>query len=94
MVALGGVEADVAGAELPGDPDGVVLLGPALIGLALVLFHLVSIPVSNASLNPARSTATALFGGGTALASLWLYWVAPIVGGVIGGIVAKWLQEK
>lgn len=67
---------------------------PIAIGLALVLFHLVSIPVSNASLNPARSTATALFGGGTALASLWLYWVAPIVGGVIGGIVAKWLQEK
>lgn len=67
---------------------------PIAIGLALVLFHLVAIPVSNASLNPARSTATALFGGGTALASLWLYWVAPIVGGVIGGIVAKWLQEK
>ena len=67
---------------------------PIAIGLALVLFHLVAIPVSNASLNPARSTATALFGGGTALASLWLYWVAPIVGGVIGGFIGKWLQEK
>lgn len=75
----------------PGQPAG---FAPLAIGLALVLFHLVAIPVSNASLNPARSTATALFGGGTALASLWLYWVAPIIGGVIGGIVAKWLQEK
>lgn len=65
---------------------------PLAIGLALVLFHLVSIPVSNASLNPARSTATAIFGGATALQSLWLYWVAPIVGGVIGGAIAKWLH--
>jgi len=67
---------------------------PIAIGLALTLFHLVAIPVSNASLNPARSTATALFGGPEALSSLWLFWVAPIVGGVIGGIVSKWLYDE
>ncbi|MBY0532528.1 MAG: aquaporin [Xanthobacteraceae bacterium] len=67
---------------------------PIAIGLALVLFHLVAIPVSNASLNPARSTATAVFGGGVALQSLWLFWVAPIIGGLIGGWVAKWLQAE
>lgn len=67
---------------------------PIAIGLALVLFHLVAIPVSNASLNPARSTATAVFGGGVALQSLWLFWIAPIVGGVIGGVIAKWLHSE
>jgi len=66
---------------------------PIAIGLALTLFHLMSIPVSNASLNPARSTATALFGGAQALQSLWLYWVAPILGGVIGGAIGKWLHS-
>jgi len=67
---------------------------PIAIGLALTLFHLMSIPVSNASLNPARSTATALFGGAQALQSLWLYWVAPILGGVIGGVIGKWLHAE
>jgi aquaporin Z len=67
---------------------------PIAIGLALVLFHLVAIPVSNASLNPARSTATALFGGEMALQSLWLYWAAPIIGGSIGGFIGKWFYEK
>jgi aquaporin Z len=67
---------------------------PIAIGLALTLFHLMSIPVSNASLNPARSTATALFGGAPALQSLWLYWVAPILGGVIGGAIGKWLHAE
>lgn len=67
---------------------------PIAIGLALVLFHLVAIPVSNASLNPARSTATAVFGGAAALQSLWLFWVAPIVGGVIGGTIGKWLHTE
>jgi len=66
---------------------------PIAIGLALTLFHLVAIPVSNASLKPARSTATAIFGGADALKDLWLFWVAPIVGGVIGGIVGKWLDR-
>jgi aquaporin Z len=67
---------------------------PIAIGLALVLFHLVAIPVSNASLNPARSTATAVFGGAVALQSLWLFWVAPIVGGLIGGALGKWLHVE
>jgi aquaporin Z len=67
---------------------------PIAIGLALVLFHLVAIPVSNASLNPARSTATAIFGGAEALQSLWLFWVAPIAGGVFGGLIAKWLHAE
>lgn len=67
---------------------------PIAIGLALVLFHLMAIPLTNASLNPARSTATALFGGPTAVQSLWLFWVAPIVGGIIGGVIAKWLHNE
>lgn len=66
---------------------------PIAIGLALTLFHLVAIPVSNASLNPARSTATAIFGGAQAWSSLWLFWVAPILGGAIGGIIGKWLDR-
>jgi aquaporin Z len=67
---------------------------PIAIGLTLVTIHLVAIPVSNASVNPARSTATALFGGSVALGSLWLFWVAPIVGGIIGGLIAKWLHAE
>jgi aquaporin Z len=67
---------------------------PIAIGLTLTFIHLAAIPVSNASVNPARSTATAIFGGSVALSSLWLFWVAPIVGGVIGGYVARWLQEE
>lgn len=67
---------------------------PIAIGLALTLFHLVAIPVSNASLNPARSTATAIFGGAQAWSSLWLFWVAPILGGAIGGIIGKWLEDE
>jgi aquaporin Z len=75
-------------------PSAPVGFAPIAIGLALVLFHLVAIPVSNASLNPARSTATAIFGGTAALGSLWVFWVAPILGGVIGGFIGKWLHEK
>jgi aquaporin Z len=67
---------------------------PIAIGLALVMIHLVAIPVSNASVNPARSTATALFAGGGALQSLWLFWVAPIVGGIIGGLIGKAFYER
>lgn len=67
---------------------------PIAIGLALTVIHLVAIPVSNASVNPARSTATAIFGGGEALGSLWLFWVAPILGGVIGGLLGRWLQDE
>ena len=58
---------------------------PLAIGLGLTLIHLVSIPVTNTSVNPARSTGPALFVGGWALAQLWLFWVAPLVGGALGG---------
>ena len=67
---------------------------PLAIGLALTLFHLVAIPVTNASINPARSTATALFGGLLPLSQLWLFWVAPLLGGVIGGVIGRYLQEE
>jgi aquaporin Z len=75
-------------------PKAAVGFAPIAIGLTLTFIHLVAIPVDNASVNPARSTATAIFGGGVALGSLWLFWVAPIVGGVIGGLIARWLQEE
>jgi aquaporin Z len=74
----------------PAAPAG---FAPIAIGLALTVIHLIAIPVSNASVNPARSTATAIFGGGVALQCLWLFWVAPIVGGVIGGVIGRWLQD-
>lgn len=64
---------------------------PLAIGLALTLIHLISIPVTNTSVNPARSTGQAVFVGGWALAQLWLFWVAPLIGGVLGGAVYRWL---
>ena len=64
---------------------------PIAIGLALTLIHLVSIPVTNTSVNPARSTAPALFVGGWALAQLWLFWVAPLVGAALAGAAHRWL---
>jgi aquaporin Z len=65
---------------------------PLAIGLALTLIHLVGIPVTNTSVNPARSTAPALFVGGWALAQLWLFWVAPLVGAVAAGAASRWLS--
>ena len=65
---------------------------PIAIGLCLTLIHLISIPVTNTSVNPARSTAPALFAGGWALQQLWLFWVAPIAGAVIAGFVYRWLS--
>ena len=64
---------------------------PLAIGLALTLIHLISIPVTNTSVNPARSTGPALLVGGWALAQLWLFWLAPILGGIIGGVAYRWL---
>ena len=64
------------------------------IGLALTLIHLISIPVTNTSVNPARSTGPAIFVGGWALGQLWLFWVAPIVGAVVAGALARWLYER
>jgi len=66
---------------------------PLAIGLGLTLIHLVSIPVTNTSVNPARSTGQALFVGGWALQQLWLFWVAPLAGGALGGLVWKFLDD-
>jgi aquaporin Z len=63
------------------------------IGLALTLIHLVSIPVTNTSVNPARSTGPALFAGGEYIGQLWLFWVAPIIGAVIAGLLTRWMYE-
>src|SRR6185295_12652372 len=64
---------------------------PIAIGLALTLIHLVSIPVTNTSVNPARSTGPALFVGGWAIKQLWLFWIAPLVGAVIAGVAHRTL---
>lgn len=67
---------------------------PIAIGLALTLIHLISIPVTNTSVNPARSTGVALFAETAALSQLWLFWVAPIVGAIIGAIIYKILEKE
>jgi aquaporin Z len=67
---------------------------PIAIGLGLTLIHLVSIPVTNTSVNPARSTGPALFEGGIAFTQLWLFWVAPLIGGVLGGAIYRLLSEQ
>jgi aquaporin Z len=69
-------------------------LAPIAIGLALTLIHLVGIPITNTSVNPARSTGPAIFAGGWAVSQLWLFWVAPLVGGVIGGGVYRVLFSE
>ena len=76
----------ILGSTDPRAPQG---LAPIAIGFALTLIHLVSIPVTNTSVNPARSTGPALFVGGWALTQLWLFWVAPIVGAVLAGLVHR-----
>lgn len=67
---------------------------PIAIGLALTLIHLISIPVTNTSVNPARSTGVALFAGGWALSQLWLFWVAPIIGAVLGALIYRVIGEN
>ncbi|QFI55518.1 aquaporin Z [Aeromonas simiae] len=67
---------------------------PIAIGLCLTLIHLISIPVTNTSVNPARSTGVALFVGDWAVSQLWLFWVAPIIGGVIGALAYRMVAEK
>ena len=66
---------------------------PIAIGLGLTLIHLISIPVTNTSVNPARSTGVALYVGGWAIAQLWLFWLAPIIGGILGGFVYRSISK-
>jgi len=67
---------------------------PIAIGLALTLIHLISIPVTNTSVNPARSTGVAIFQGDWAVSQLWLFWVAPIIGAILAGIVYRWFEKE
>src|SRR5207248_612372 len=67
---------------------------PIAIGLGLTLIHLIGIPVTNLSVNPARSTGPAVFVGGWALAQLWLFWLAPIVGACLAGLTYSWLARE
>jgi aquaporin Z len=77
------------------DATAPVGFAPIAIGLGLTLIHLIGIPVTNTSVNPARSTGPALFVGGWALGQLWVFWVAPIVGGALAGLVySHFLEEK
>lgn len=69
-------------------------LAPVAIGLCLTLIHLISIPVTNTSVNPARSTAVAVFVGGWAISQLWLFWVAPILGGALGAVVYRFIGRE
>jgi aquaporin Z len=81
----------ILGATSPKAPLG---FAPLAIGLALTLIHLISIPVTNTSVNPARSTAVAIFQGGWALGQLWAFWVAPLAGAALGGFVHRWLAPE
>ncbi|PCJ91392.1 MAG: aquaporin Z [Porticoccaceae bacterium] len=67
---------------------------PIAIGLGLTLIHLISIPITNTSVNPARSTGVAIFQGGWAVSQLWLFWVAPFVGAILAGIVYRWFEAE
>jgi aquaporin Z len=69
-------------------------LAPIAIGLGLTLIHLISIPVTNTSVNPARSTGVALFVGGWATAQLWLFWLAPILGGILGAGIYRFIGSQ
>ena len=69
-------------------------LAPIAIGLGLTLIHLISIPVTNTSVNPARSTGVALFVGGWAVAQLWLFWLAPIIGGILGAVIYRFIGRE
>ncbi|WP_247267769.1 MULTISPECIES: aquaporin Z [Pseudomonas] len=69
-------------------------LAPIAIGLGLTLIHLISIPVTNTSVNPARSTGPALMVGGWAIAQLWMFWVAPLIGAIVGGTIYRWLGKE
>ncbi len=69
-------------------------MAPVSIGLTLTLIHIVSIPITNTSVNPARSTGVALFAGSAAVQQLWLFWLAPLTGALGGGLLYRWLEER
>lgn len=69
-------------------------LAPVAIGLGLTLIHLISIPVTNTSVNPARSTGVAIFAGGWAITQLWMFWIAPIIGAVIGAVIYTFIGKE
>ena len=81
----------ILGTTSQGAPAG---FAPLAIGLALTIIHLVAIPVTNTSVNPARSTGVAIIQGGWALHQLWLFWAAPIAGGALAGLTQRWLAPK
>ena len=80
----------ILGATSDAAPKG---FAPLAIGLALTLIHLISIPVTNTSVNPARSTAVALFQGSRALQQLWAFWIAPLIGAGLAGMLQRWMQS-
>lgn len=81
----------IVGATCRGVPLG---FAPIAIGLALTLIHLISVPITNTSVNPARSTGPALVMGGIALAQLWMFWAAPLLGGAVGGLLGRILSAE
>src|SRR5690242_4761043 len=81
----------ILGSTSPRAPAG---FAPLAIGLALTLIHLISIPVTNTSVNPARSTGVAIFQGTWAVSQLWAFWLAPLVGGALAGIFNRWLANE
>jgi len=81
----------ILGATSERAPKG---FAPLAIGLALTLIHLISIPVTNTSVNPARSTAVAIFQGSWALGQLWAFWVAPLIGATLAGLVQRWFDQR
>lgn len=81
----------IMGATRSTGPAG---FAPIAIGLTLTAIHLMAIPVSNASVNPARSLGSAIFGGGEALAQVWVFWAAPIFGAVIGAVLYRWMADE
>lgn len=91
LILTAGFLVVILGATAPG---AHAMAAPIAIGLALTLIHLVSIPVTNTSVNPARSTGVALFAEGSALAQLWLFWLAPLIGGAVGAVVWKVLAGQ
>ncbi|HEY2622227.1 MAG TPA: aquaporin, partial [Dyella sp.] len=67
--------------------------GPLAIGLTLTLIHLISIPITNTSVNPARSTGVAVFQGSWAMQQLWMFWLVPLIGGAVGGLIYRYVLE-